>query len=102
MSPAPAAAPARAVLRRTYASADLAGSLARSLAPDNAGFVRCLVKGCELRLEVEAKSVGELQRTLDDALACLSTAERTWRSAHGDALPLPETGAVAEDEERDE
>lgn len=101
MSPASASAPAvpaRAVLRRSYGTEELARALERSLAPDNAGYLRARVDGRRLEIEVEAKSVAELQRTLDDALACLSAAERTWRSAHGAPSPPPDEA----DEERDE
>jgi hypothetical protein len=98
-----AAVPARASLRRTYESEEMVEALVRALGPDNSGFVHCLASGKELRLEAEAKSVGELRRSLDDALACLSAAERTWLRAHGE--PEPEAGessAASEEDGADE
>jgi hypothetical protein len=75
----------RAELHREYARPEEALALARSLTPDDAGYVRSTARGSTLHLSVEARSVGELRRTLEDALACLSAAERTWeRQASAD------------------
>ena len=93
--------PSRAVLARTYATSEMAQALARALAPDNAGFVRCRVEGRKLTLEAEASSVGELQRSLDDALACLSAAERTWKSAQGLPTEEPAAARIGDEEEDD-
>ena len=68
----------RAELRREYRSAGEALALARALRPDDGGYVTSEARGPTLLLSVEAKSVGELRRTLEDTLACLSAAERAW------------------------
>ncbi len=83
----------RAELQREYRSAEEALALARALAPDDEGYVKSNVRGRRLLLSVEAKSVGELRRTLEDALACLSGAERTWE------LQAPEERDEGEEEE---
>ena len=71
----------RATLTRACASEDMAGALLRSLAPDNGRYATATVEGKVLTLRVEAATPGELRRTMDDLLACLSTAEKVWAKA---------------------
>ncbi len=83
----------RAELRREYRSAGEAVALARALTPDDEAYVRSEARGPTLLLSVEAKTVGELRRTLEDALSCLSAAERTWERQ------VPTEGEEGEEEE---
>lgn len=66
----------RATLRLGFASSDDATRMAASIAPENAGFLRSRVEGAALVLDAEADAPLTLLRTLDDALACLTAAER--------------------------
>ncbi len=98
----PTSVGATATVRRTCSSREEAETLLKALAPDNSTFVLGRTEGAELVLEARAASVGELQRTLDDALACLTAAERTWSSG-GIAAPsqgrnLPERPEGNDDE----
>lgn len=79
----------KATLRRHYDDAAELQAVRRALAPDHERFVVDRAQGSTLELEVEAASVGELRRTLDDLLACLSAAERTWEGARGTEVPEP-------------
>jgi hypothetical protein len=88
--------PAEARLARRCASSEEAQALLRALEPDQEGFVQARVEGDLLVLEVRSSSVPELRRTLEDTLACLSAAERTWNAAHG-AGRAPTEGAVREE-----
>ncbi|MDE1821685.1 MAG: hypothetical protein KGJ23_11860 [Euryarchaeota archaeon] len=100
--------PARATLRRACASPQEARALAGAIHPDNADFLRARAEGSVLVLEASSRTVGELQRTLEDALACLSGAERTWagpgaRGRGGPRSSVPPSATTGEsDEEADE
>jgi hypothetical protein len=103
---ASASVPAEAHLRRSCSSHEEAEALLRSLAPDNEGFVRARTEGALLFLDVQAKGVPELRRTLEDTLACLSAAERTWNAARGTTGTRETAPGAArpgpEDEEEDD
>jgi len=88
---------ARATLERRFGSPEEAEALLKALAPDNADFLSGRTEGPVLHLEARAKGLAELQRTLDDALACLSTAERTWEAAHRSAPARTARTAEARD-----
>jgi len=70
---------ASAEVRLTFADADEAHRMMRSIAPENGAFVRARVEGRVLVLEADADAPLSLLRTLDDALACLSAAEKAAR-----------------------
>lgn len=70
--------PLTATLTRSCASEEMARALAGSLAPDNEGYAEAQVEGAQLTIRVVAKELRELRRSLDDILACLATAEKTW------------------------
>lgn len=89
---------ASASLRRTCSSAEEARALAAAIAPENSGYVEATAVGRELRIEARGRNEGELRRTLDDLLACVSAAERTWAAAHGAGSAPP---SAEDDEERD-
>lgn len=93
--------PATAHLRHACASEAEATALLRALEPDHEGFVHATTEGSVLRLDVQAKSVSELRRTLEDTLACLSAAERTWGAAHARPTAAADP-ASSSDEEEDE
>lgn len=67
----------KATLTRRCQSESDAQRLARALFPDNGDFVHTSVKGRELTIQVEGRSAREVQRSLDDLLACLSAAEKS-------------------------
>ncbi|HEX2021474.1 MAG TPA: KEOPS complex subunit Pcc1 [Candidatus Thermoplasmatota archaeon] len=71
----------RASVRLTFGSPAEAERLAASLAPENDGFLTARVEGRVLALDAEADGPLSLMRTLDDALACLSAAERAAKTA---------------------
>lgn len=73
--------PLSATLTRKCSSEEMARALADSLSPDNEGYADAHVEGPNLTIQVAAKDLGELRRSLDDILACLGTAERTWLRA---------------------
>ena len=88
-----------AELHRRYSSPAQVESLRAALAPDNAAFVETSMEGTALHIRVRARNAGELRRTLEDLLACLSAAEKTWDVAQG---PRGEEGpapAASEDED---
>ncbi|MGI0131575.1 MAG: KEOPS complex subunit Pcc1 [Thermoplasmata archaeon] len=64
-------------MRRTYGSAEVAERLARALAPDHDGFVRCAQDGATLEFRIEAPTPTRARATIEDLLACLGSAERT-------------------------
>ncbi|HDS59164.1 MAG TPA: hypothetical protein ENN54_02570 [Thermoplasmatales archaeon] len=66
-----------ATLRLEYASPDEAERIARTLAPDNQGYIQVTVSGNVILATATASTAGSLRHTLDDFLACLSLAERT-------------------------
>jgi hypothetical protein len=70
-------------LSRTYPTKEQAGALRAALEPDDEGYVEAATTGPTLTLHVRARNVGELRRSLEDVLACLSGAERTWESRRG-------------------
>lgn len=90
----------RAVLRRRYASAEEAEAISKTLEPDNAAYLLSRTEGAELILEVTSRQARELRSTLDDALACLSAAEKTRGAAVAGPAPHP-TAAKSPDENRD-
>lgn len=84
----PSDVPVSAQLVRRCSSPGEAEALRRAIDPDNADYVQASVDGAFLVLRSEAAGLRELQRTLDDALACLSAAERTWETGRRGA-PSP-------------
>jgi uncharacterized protein with PIN domain len=80
----------RAELSRTYASPEEARALRSALAPDQEGFVSAVLEGATLRFTVTARHEAELRRTLEDLLACLAAAERTWEGGGGAPEPSEE------------
>ena len=70
-------------LSRTYPTTEQAGALRAALEPDDEGYVEAATSGPTLTLHVHARNVGELRRSLEDVLACLSGAERTWETRRG-------------------
>lgn len=102
----PASVAASATVRKSCASPEEAEALLRALSPDNSTFVTGRTEGRVLVLSARASSVGELQRTLDDTLACLSAAERVGaphRPSAGRSSTPPEiTGGGADDEGEEE
>jgi len=79
----PAAASPRADVRVACTTAAEAEALRAALAPENAGFLDARVVGTTLVMSAEARSIASLRATLDDALACLSVAQRAQRVADG-------------------
>ena len=69
----------RATLRLRFDTPEEAARLAASLAPENDGYIRTRVEGDVLVAEAEADAPLSLLHTLDDALACLTAAERAAR-----------------------
>ncbi|MCL4324434.1 MAG: CTAG/PCC1 family protein [Candidatus Thermoplasmatota archaeon] len=64
-------------IRRECPDAEIARILARSLSPDNEAYATARSEGAILKLVVRARSLRELQRSVDDVLACLGAAERS-------------------------
>lgn len=79
---------ARAVLRLAFATEADARVMADALAPENGAWLRTRVEGATLVCEAEAEAPLSLLHTLDDALACLSAAEKAARSGRA-AQPRP-------------
>lgn|GEM_PF-349100 len=73
---------AQAHLTRVYGSEEESRTVAGALTVDNEGFVEISRVGRSLEIRAEAESVPQLRRTLEDLLACLATAERTYLSIH--------------------
>lgn len=71
----------RATLRLDFASADEAQRMADALAPENGLHLRTRIEGSVLVAEAEADAPLSLLHTLDDALACLTAAEKAARVA---------------------
>jgi len=72
-----------ATLRLAFASEDEARRMADALAPENGRHLRVRVEGNVLVAEADADAPLSLLHTLDDALACLSAAEKAARVAKG-------------------
>jgi tRNA threonylcarbamoyladenosine modification (KEOPS) complex Pcc1 subunit len=72
-----------ATLSRTCLSEEMASALRQSLHPDNGTYVKVTQEKERLTIVVEANGLGEMQRSLDDLLACMGAAERTWVKASG-------------------
>jgi hypothetical protein len=67
----------------------MATALRQSLHADNETYVKVTQEKERLTIVVEANGLGEMQRTLDDLLACMGAAEKTWTKAseiHGENL----------------
>lgn len=62
-----------------YPDERTADTVARSISPDNEGYVSVKLKGTEIFCEAEATSPMKLLHTLDDLLACISVAEDTTK-----------------------
>ncbi|MFO8110850.1 MAG: KEOPS complex subunit Pcc1 [Thermoplasmata archaeon] len=62
-------------LELEYKSSKKAQSIARSLSPDNQGYIEIKVKGRSLRCYADADTALSLLHTVDDFLACLTVAE---------------------------
>lgn len=71
----------RATLRLRFASEADARRLMDALAPENGAYLHCRIEGDTLVAEAEADSPLALLHTLDDALACLTAAEKAARVA---------------------
>ena len=71
----------RATLRLAFATEDEARRMAAALAPENGAHLRVSIEGNVLVAEAEADAPLKLLHTLDDALACLSAAEKAARVA---------------------
>jgi hypothetical protein len=59
----------------------MATALRLSLHPDNGTYVKVTQEKERLTIVVEASGLGEMQRSLDDLLACMGVAEKTWAKA---------------------
>lgn len=64
-------------LRIDYNSSEEAEAVARSLEPDNQGYIETEVRGSSLLCFARAEDPLSLLHTLDDFLACLTVAEET-------------------------
>ena len=62
-------------LRLSYSSPDIADKIKRSLDVDNQNFIEAQISNNQIIAQIEAKSCMSLLHTLEDYLACLSTAE---------------------------
>lgn len=69
----------RATLRLEFDTPEEAARLAASLAPENEGYLTTRVEGNVLVAEAEGDAPLSLLHTLDDALACLTAAEKAAR-----------------------
>jgi tRNA threonylcarbamoyladenosine modification (KEOPS) complex Pcc1 subunit len=72
-----------AVLTRNCENEAMASTLKGAISPDNGLFADVTQEKGKLTIQVRARNVAELRRTLDDLLACLSAAEKTWDKATG-------------------
>lgn len=72
---------ARATLRLAFATEAEARVLAAALSPENGKWLVSRVEGATLVCEAEADAPLSLLHTLDDALACLTAAEKAARTA---------------------
>lgn len=77
-------APSRASMRLEFADAAEAQRMADALAPENGSYLTTRVEGRTLVLEADADAPLSLLHTLDDALACLSAAEKAGRLGSAD------------------
>ncbi|MEA3199040.1 MAG: hypothetical protein QOE90_468 [Thermoplasmata archaeon] len=68
-------------LTLAFESPEEAARMAAALAPENETYLRVRVEGATLAAEAEADGPLALLHTLDDALACLSAAQRAGRAA---------------------
>ena len=66
-----------ATLSRCCSSEEEARILAASISPDNDTYATARAEGAMLTVTMRAKSLRELQRTVDDILACLGMAEKS-------------------------
>lgn len=73
-----------------FASETEARTMAASLAPENGDWLRARIEGATLVLEADADSPLALLHTLDDALACLSAAQRAARLGGGPSPSIAE------------
>jgi hypothetical protein len=62
-------------LRLSYSSLDTADKIKRSLDVDNQNFIETQLSSNSIIAQIETKSCMSLLHTLEDYLACLSTAE---------------------------
>ena len=70
-----------ATLTRDCASEAMATALRAAISPDNGLYAEVTQEGGRLTITVHARTLGELRRTLDDLLACMGAAEKTWAKA---------------------
>ena len=70
---------ARAEVRLAFASEDEARRMLASLAPENGAYLRGRVEASVLVMEADADAPLALLHTLDDALACVSAAQKAAR-----------------------
>lgn len=71
----------RATLRLAFADEAEARRMQAALAPENGAYLATRVEGNVLVADAEADSPLALLHTLDDALACLSAAEKAGKVA---------------------
>ncbi|MEW5936606.1 MAG: KEOPS complex subunit Pcc1 [Candidatus Thermoplasmatota archaeon] len=67
---------ARATVELIFESAEDARTIASSLEVDDGGYITTAVRGCAVVAVAEAQDPMELLHTLDDYLACATTADR--------------------------
>ena len=65
-------------LRLSYSSLDIADKIKRSMDVDNQNYIETQISDNQIIAQIEAKSCMSLLHTLEDYLACLSTAENLF------------------------